>query len=213
MKKTRMPVVSLVVLALAAFLIDGCEGDGGGGVGGDVGDNDPNLILAMGDSITAGYGLAGGQAYPTQLALMIGRTVINAGVNGERAYEGASRAAGLLARYKPGYVLILYGANDATNGAEPAVTVEYLRAIITAAKTNKTIPIIGTVPPAFGSHDFSELAVEGLNPAILAMTASEGVAVANVNGALQDPALYQSDGLHPNVAGAAKVAAAFAAFF
>ena len=209
MKGTKLGKLGIPLLAVAVLV--GCEDDGGSGSsGGDFGDNDRNVVVAMGDSITAGYGVGAADSYPVQLSAMIGRTVVNTGVNGERSIAASGRVNGVLSRYKPAYLLILYGSNDATNGGDPAATVAGLRSIVLAARANKTVPILGTIPPAFGSHAFSNPGVDALNPFIRQMAQEEGVAVADIHGALNDPALFQDDGLHPNAAGMRRIASAFA---
>jgi lysophospholipase L1-like esterase len=112
---------------------------------------------------------------------------------------------------KPGYLLILYGANDIIKGVGPSTTVERLRGIIQAAKANQTIPIIGTVTPAFPWHDYMTPSIEHINPLITSMARAEGARVANTYGALNDETLYQSDGLHHTPEGATALATAFRA--
>ncbi len=188
-----------------------CEEDGGSDNSGhDFGVNNPDLVVALGDSITHGYGLAGSESYPAQLGAQTGRPVINSGADGERSSGGLGRVNSVLNQHKPGFLLILYGSNDLIFGADLNGIVGNLRGIIQAAKANQTIPIIATVPPAFPYHDFIAQGVVDLNPLIQAMAAEEGVAVANVFNALNNPALFQSDGLHPTAEGAGKIASAFA---
>jgi acyl-CoA thioesterase I len=199
---------------LAATL--GCE-DGGSGSNNsnhDFGSNDPNLIVAQGDSITLGLGLPSSSlAYPAQLAAMLGRPVINSGVGGERSASGLDRVGSVLHKHHPGFLLILYGSNDLIHSASEEDTVANLRGIIQAAKATQTIPITGTVPPMFAEHSLYGGGVAALNSMISQMASEEGVAVADVNGALNDIALFQQDGLHPNEEGAKKLAAAFAGKF
>ena len=165
----------------------------------------------MGDSITAGFGIGAGSAYPAQLAGLTGRPVRNSGVNSEISGSGASRAGGVLSTAKPGYLLILYGSNDIIRGLDLAQTKENLRAIVGAAQDNQTIPILGSVPNGIDSYAFMAPGVQTLNGLIGQLAGEEGVRVAGVNGAMgNNPSFYQADGLHPNVAGAGQVAAAFA---
>ncbi|MCE9616344.1 MAG: hypothetical protein K8T26_18895 [Lentisphaerae bacterium] len=190
----------------------GCEpsGGGGGGSSNDFGDNDPNLVVAFGDSITEGQGLSGGETYPSQLAAQTGRPVINSGNGGEKSSGGLERVGGVLARYKPGYLLVLYGANDLIFDRDLQDIVANLRGIVQAAKANHTVPIIATLTPTFPYHDFISGGVVALNPLIKQMASEEGVAVADLYGPLNDVSLFQSDGLHPTAAGAGKIASVFA---
>lgn len=199
-------------LAMAAIAVAvGCEKGGSPDYSGhDFGDNDKNLIVALGDSITYGEGLSSGESYPSQLGALTGRPVINTGSPGEQTGGGLGRVNSVLDRYKPGFLLILYGSNDLIRDQDIGNAVANLRGIIRAAHANKTVAIIGTVPPAFPYHDFIEGGVEEINPLIQAMAAEEGAPVANVFGALNNETLFQSDGLHPTAEGATKLAAAFA---
>ena len=75
-----------------------------------------DVIMCVGDSITAGYGVTA--PYPSQLQSMVGgkATVVNKGLNGEMTTGGLSRLNGYMLEVKPQYVLILEGANDAIFG-------------------------------------------------------------------------------------------------
>jgi lysophospholipase L1-like esterase len=189
---------------LAALLLAGCEdGGGGSGNGGDFGNNDPNVYVAMGDSITAG-------GYPAVLAGMLGKPVINRGVGGAGSADGAARVQGILNSYKPGYLLILYGANDATHGHDPEATIGYLRSIIQTAKANKTVPVIGTLTPMSAEHAAYDAAASSLSAMIRAMAGEEKAAVADLESAFGGRSEYlEADGLHPNAAGTALIAQTF----
>jgi lysophospholipase L1-like esterase len=188
----------------------GCEGDSSDDKDVfDFGDNDPDRVVALGDSITRGYGVNGGDSYPSQLSGMTGRPVVNTGQDGERSSGGRSRVNSVLQRYQPGYLLVMYGANDLIGQESSGDIVANLRAIVQAAKANKTIPILATVTPAFPWHDFIEPRVESLNPMIVQMAKEEGVAVVDTFKATNDANYFQDDGLHPNASGCSQIAAVF----
>ena len=117
------------LILLTAVIITGCENSNRLGDGHDFSDNDQNVYLALGDSITYGYGLSSQATYSVKLSAMIGKTVINAGIGGETSFGGTTKVNSLLARYKPGYLLILYGANDLIIG-HSTTTIGNLRYII-----------------------------------------------------------------------------------
>jgi lysophospholipase L1-like esterase len=202
----------VTIAATAAMLLStGCEGDGASYVTPDgVGNNSPNVYLCIGDSITYGYGLSRVDAYPNQLAGMLQRTVINAGKEGERSWEGAARLGPLLERYKPAWCLILYGANDIIYGHSKR-TIPNLQAMVNSCLANNTIPVIGTLTPAFGSHGYMEQEIRNENPRIREWAANAGVRVADLDSAFnwQREGYFQSDGLHPNGNGANLIALTF----
>ncbi|WP_051822456.1 SGNH/GDSL hydrolase family protein [Desulfonatronum thiodismutans] len=168
----------------------------------DFGDNDPNVILALGDSITEGTPFVGrSETYPAHLQAMLGRTVINAGVGGARSRDGVARINGLLRRYKPGYVLIMYGANDVMERSAEEIT-KNLLTIANTATENKTIPILATVTPVDGPRIGRKNFILNLNEVITTKATESGYLVADTATAFGWEGQYLlSDGLHPNSAG------------
>lgn len=197
------PWVCAAMTALIVCLLVGCEGDSGPlGEGHNFGVNDPNLYLAMGDSITAA-------GWPGILAGKLGSTVINYSTGGARSDAGAAAVNGQLQRH-PGFLLILYGANDVINGHDPSATIENLRYMIRAAKANQTIPVIGTVTPMRGPHQAYDQAGGELSSRIRSLAHAEGAALADVRKAFGNgEGLLRSDGLHPTPAGSEKIASVF----
>ena len=198
----RLPAMALLASAVLFF---GCEHDDGEV---DVGDNDINLVVCAGDSITLGYA-CDGPTYPTQLAAMSGKRVRNCGVGGVTASYGASKISSYLS-CKPGYVCILYGANDAICDGTPAGVKRNLRSIIAACKNNKSIPILATTPPMIKGHKLYNGAARAVNEAIRELASEEGVALVDLYKAFGSGEEYLvSDGLHPNAAGAELIAKCF----
>ena len=201
------------LLALAAVcILCGCEDSGGHkwiGEGHDFGANNENIHVALGDSITWGVGAS--TSYPIILEDMLGKTVINEGEPGERTGSGAARAPGVLARYQPGFLLILYGANDIIHGSDRAVVIERLRDIIDAARTNQTIPVLATITPhLFWREPVYGASVTDLNTRIRALASEEGVKLVDLERAFKGhPEYMLDDGLHPNDDGLAIIAARF----
>ncbi len=190
----------------AALIFGGCEDDEGDP---DVGDNNANLVICVGDSITQGFA-CDGAPYPSQLAGMTSKTVYNYGSGGVRASTGASKIKSQLA-CKPGYVCILYGANDAIAGGDAGLVKEYIRAIISACKNNKSIPIVATTPPMIASHKIYNGATRAVNEAIRAVAKEEKVSCVDLYKAFGDGEKYLiPDGLHPNAEGAKLIAKCFA---
>ena len=191
--------------ALAMTLcMAGCEKGGGSlGDGHDFGANNPNVLIAIGDSITQ-------SGYPAILSQMLGKPVANLGIGGSTSDSGAARIKPALAKYKPGYVLILYGANDVDFGHSFASIIANLQYMVQAAKANQTIPVLATLTPMYGPHSTWAGSVKALNEQIRALASSEGVALADLESAFGDsPQLFQDDGLHPTAEGRQLIAQTF----
>jgi acyl-CoA thioesterase-1 len=170
----------------------------------------PVNIVAFGDSLTAGFGLAASEAFPSQLqraleAKGISATVANAGVSGDTATGGLSRLDWSVPDGTDAVILEL-GANDALRGFDPAVTRKALDTILRRFHERK-IPVLlcgMLAPPNLGveygrafNAIYPELAVA--SGAILYPFFLTGVAA--------DPKLNQRDGMHPTAAGVAVIVA------
>jgi lysophospholipase L1-like esterase len=201
-----------VTTALATlWLLTGCEGDGDSyNDPATIGDNTPNTYLCIGDSLTYGHGLSTANSYPSQLAGMLQRTVINAGKSGERSWEGSARIQGVLARYKPTWCLIQYGANDIIYGQSQKI-IPNLQAMVNICLANNTIPIVGTLTPAFGPHGYMADEIRNMNPRIRDWARGAGVRIADLDAAFnwQENGYYQGDGLHHSPDGAHLIAMTF----
>lgn len=209
--KTSIRFASLLVLFCGMILSAGCESDSKSlGDGHDFGENNKDLVLAMGDSITAG-GYSGGSPWPARFGGMVGKSVINDGIPGASSPVGAGRINSLLATRKPGYVIIWYGANDAINGYNIETTKSALQYMIDAAKANKTIPVVVNIMPMGGGRIIYNGNVERINQAISEISGVKKVnAYKIVNGKTDT---YLADGLHLNDAGEQEIAATIADVF
>lgn len=180
------------------------------GQGHDFGRNNPKLCAAMGDSITHG----GKTSYPAMLSKMTRKWVVNLGVSGDHSLDGARTVNRLLATYKPGYLLILYGANDVLHERSVEAYIENLRFMIRAAKNNKTIPILATMTPMIKLHKPYASPVSAYNVKVRELAKAEGVALCDLElhfmaaGATWG-ALMQEDGLHPDEPGLRLIAQSF----
>ena len=222
-----------VCLAVAFLALAGCGGNSSNSTASssqtpadyDFGGNNPRKVTAFGDSITFGFlelrrrdfGLTTSNNYPNILQARLRSldpawTVVNRGVGGERTREGVSRLPGTLARDKPGYLLILEGTNDASRCDSITPAVNNLRGMVQIAKANKTIPIIGTIPPNFRSNGCFEDYIEHANDLIRAFASAENIVVAEIHNGLNRShfgVTPDRDPLHPNEAGYATMADIF----
>ncbi len=199
----------LALACVAAMM--GCNDSDDGGASRDFGDNDPDTVLCLGDSITTGRGASGG-GYPGRLGGIVGKRVINAAVNGAQSADGASMAGGMMAAYKPGFVLILLGVNDLIHEVGADAIVGNLRSIVQQAKANSSVPILGTLTPMYESYEVFNDRIDDLNSRIRSMAGEEGADVANLNGAFGSKReLILSDGVHPSDEGHDVMAITFGA--
>ena len=103
---------------LACFLSSGCGGGDGGISNKNPGNNDLNVVVALGDSITAGSECPC-VPYPARLSGMINKVVYNSGIGGSETGSGLSRIQGVINSYHPAFMLILYGVNDIIQSGSP----------------------------------------------------------------------------------------------
>ena len=205
MMKNKGLIVAGFILAVIC-LFCGCE-DGGESF--DYSDNDPNVWVAFGDSITSGLD-GESEPYPPRLARMTGKTVINEGYSGETAQEGAGRVWNVLNSYNPGRLMVLYGVNDIMRHADYEDIIGNLRTIVQAAKANNTRVAIATLLPMYDRHNgIFQGSIEEISWQIRQMAAEEGVQLVDLEPLFGTGEGLQIDGLHPNDAGNELIANAF----
>ena len=166
------------------------------------------VILAFGDSLTAGFGLPAGQGFPEQLeqALRvrgIEARVVNAGVSGDTTAGGLARLDWSLAE-KPDLVILELGANDMLRGIEPAEVRSNLDKMIAKIKASgaKLLLVGMRASPNWGKEYQKEF--DRIYPEL---ARAHGVALYPffLDGVAMDPELNQPDGLHPNARGVARI--------
>lgn len=115
-------------------------------------------ILVWGDSLSAGYGLKPGEAWPTLLQTRLSaegfrHRVVNASVSGETSAGGRSRLPAALEQHKPGIVVLELGANDGLRGLPPKLMADNLQAMIDEARQagSKVLLVGMQLPPNYGS--------------------------------------------------------------
>ena len=162
------------------------------------------VIVALGDSITAGLGVAADEAYPALLEARLRRDgyayrVVNAGVSGDTTAGGLRRVDWVL-RAQPEIVILALGANDGLRGQSPKTTRANLEAIVarlTAAGARVLLAGM-RMPPNYGEEFTRQF--EAVFPAV-ARRANVALVPFLLDGVAADPTLNQADGLHPNAAG------------
>jgi acyl-CoA thioesterase-1 len=115
-------------------------------------------ILVVGDSISAGYGLAPGSGWTTLLAKRLADEhaaydVVNASISGDTTAGGRSRLPALLSQHRPAIVVIELGGNDGLRGGDLAAIRANLDAMISAATSaHAKVLLIGMqLPPNYGA--------------------------------------------------------------
>lgn len=166
-------------------------------------------MIFLGDSLTAGYGLAEDQAFPALLAARLERegipvTVINAGVSGDTTAGGLARLDWLL-RQRPAILIVGLGGNDGLRGLPIEESERNLREIIVRGKRGgASILLLGMlIPPSFGPDYFRAFAA--IYPR-LARETNVPLVPFLLEGVGGRPELNQPDGIHPTAEGHVRVA-------
>lgn len=168
---------------------------------------DRKLILAFGDSLYAGYGVAQNESFPHELEKALKARgdaveVRNAGVSGETTQGGLARLAFTLDGLprKPDLVLLGLGGNDMLRGLDPAQSEKNLRAMLDMLKARK-LPVMLT--GMLAAPNMGPAYAERFNAIYPALAKDYGIPLYPffLEGVMGDPEYMQSDSIHPNPAG------------
>lgn len=167
---------------------------------------DPVRLLALGDSLTAGYGLSPEDSFPAQLQSALRAAghdveVINAGVSGGTTAGGLARLDWSLGD-DPDVVLVALGANDGLRGIDPATTRANLDAILERL-TGRGLPVL--IAGMYAPPNLGRTYGKAFNAVFPDLAEKYGAAYYPffLEGVAMDPALNQDDGIHPNARGVA----------
>jgi acyl-CoA thioesterase-1 len=165
---------------------------------------DERVIVALGDSLTAGFGVAPEEAWPAVVEARLRREgypyrVINAGVSGDTTAGGLRRVDWVL-RNRPEVAVVALGANDGLRGLGTDAMQTNLLAIVERLRgAGARVLVAGMqVPPNYGAA-YSR-AFRNVFPEIARRTGSALMPFL-LDGVAADPRLNLADGIHPNVAG------------
>lgn len=164
----------------------------------------PLRLVALGDSLTAGYGLPASQAFPTRLQAALkaaGHDVVieNAGVSGDTTSAGLARLDWSVPDGTDGVILEL-GANDMLRGLDPAIAETSLDAILARLK-QRGIPVLLVGMQA--APNLGAAYKQGFDAIYPRLAEKYGVRFYPffLDGVAGQPSLNQPDGLHPTAAG------------
>ena len=169
--------------------------------------SDELTIVALGDSLTAGYLLGPDEGFPEQLGRALAKAghenvkVVNAGVSGDTTSGGLARLDWAVG---PGAdaVIVELGANDALRAIDPELTRRNLGEIVSRLKA-RGLPILlaGMYAPPNLGRDYGD----EFNPIFAELAEREGLVFYPffLEGVAADPALNLGDGIHPTAEGVA----------
>ena len=157
------------------------------------------LILVLGDSLSAEYGIGRGEGWVKLLEQRTapkGWGIVNASISGETTAGGLARLPALLAKHRPGITIIELGANDALRGLQMAATQANLQRMTVLAREAGSQPLLVgmMMPPNFGpayARQFSEM--------FRRVAADEKAALVPflLDGFADDLSWFQPDRIHP----------------
>ena len=162
------------------------------------------IVLVVGDSISAGYGLAKGEGWVDLLAARLKETghrerVVNASISGDTTAGGRARLPALLREHRPSIVIVELGGNDALRGGDLAATRANLDAMVADVQAAHAQPLIVgmKVPPNYGgayASRFDALFVD------VAKTHKVPLVPFFFEGFGEHNEMFQADRVHPTAA-------------
>ena len=165
-------------------------------------------VVALGDSLTAGYRLTGSEAFPVQLEKALKAKgyaveVVNAGVSGDTSSGGLARLDWSVPDGSDA-VIVELGANDMLRGVDPAVTRQALSEIVQRLKARHIeVLLCGMLAAPNLGADFGR----AFNSIYPELAAANDVLLYPffLDGIVSDPKLNLGDGLHPTADGVARI--------
>jgi acyl-CoA thioesterase-1 len=176
----------------------------------------PRLLLAdtlliVGDSLSAAYGIEVDQGWVSLLQQQLAVeqypcTIVNASISGDTTANARARLPETITRHRPAIVILELGGNDGLRGLSLAAMRDNLGAMITAVQqAGAKVLLIGVeLPPNYGTQF-----TDKFRAVYRELAAQHGVALlpSLVDGVGTRPELMQADGIHPNGAAQALIAA------
>ncbi|WP_208508097.1 arylesterase [Variovorax paradoxus] len=165
------------------------------------------VILVLGDSLSAEYGLKRGEGWVPLLEKRLAQqkvdaTVVNASISGDTSSGGRARFAALLTQHKPSHVVLELGANDALRGLPLTDTEANLLQITQSAQAaGAKVLIVGIqVPPNYGGDYTRRFEAVFAKVASTTKSALVPFLLKGVADAPNAMSLFQADRIHPTAA-------------
>lgn len=165
------------------------------------------VVLVVGDSLSAEYGIARGQGWVALLEQRLQReglrgAVVNASVSGDTTSGGKSRLPALLSRHQPAIVVIELGGNDALRGLPMSATRQNLTDMTRAARNAGARVLIAgmQLPPNYGQAYGQEFVAAFPQVAKAESAALVPFLLKNVADAPDADQMFQADRIHPTAA-------------
>jgi len=162
------------------------------------------VVVAFGDSLTAGLGVTADEAWPALIEARLRREgypyrVVNAGVSGDTTAGGLRRVDWIL-RNRPQIAVVALGANDGLRGLDTEAMERNLLGIVERLRASGARVLVAgmRVPTNYG-EGYSQ-AFRDVFPDVARRTGSALMPFL-LDGVAADPRLNQPDGIHPNAAG------------
>ena len=197
----------IYIIAILTFFLSGCEKGEEKVAGAAPAEKQPattKTIVAVGNSLTEGLGVAEEDAYPARLQRKLNANgyayrVVNAGISGETSSGALSRINWILT-LKPDMVILETGANDGLRGVDPALTGENIDRIVRILRDRRVTVILAGMQMVGNLGKAFTTAFADIYPAV---AKRHGLALIPffLSGVAGDPELNQPDGIHPTAEG------------
>lgn len=177
-----------------------------------ISDAQPFTLVMLGDSLTAGFGLATDEALPEQVAMLLEKKgqkvkVVNAGVSGDTTAGGLARYDWSVASARPDLLVVALGANDFLGGIPAATARANLAAILKRAQADGVKVLLAGVSAEQILENDARIRAYAVIYEDLAVEYDVPLYADMLGGVRGKPTLLQLDGLHPTREGVKVMAA------
>jgi len=164
--------------------------------------DEPRVLLILGDSLSAGFGMDSDQSWVHLLEVRLKNNghayrILNSSISGDTTQGGLARLPRLLDRYQPEIVIIELGANDGLRGINPGITRANLISMVRNCHDHGAKVLLAGIklPPNYGAiylQQFESMYAD------IAQQYGTLLVPFFMDGIVFQPELLQADGIHPN---------------